>query len=475
MMKRLLTTLSLILIGLAGRGQDGYQISFAIEGAPGTQAYLAYYYGKSMPTVYVIDSATMDQGRFRFQSDQAITGGIYLVIYDNRSSYFEFIIENGDQFSVKGSHEQLPLSLDFEGSRANQDFIGYLDFLDTQAEKRKALMDRLAEARTFVDSLGLQGEIQALSGALDSFRTSYAQQQPQALLTQIFKALEVPELPPGPHFLEDGKTLDSNFNFYYLQEHYWDLFPFEDERIVFTPILDNKLSDYFRRFVAQHPDSVIQRADWILEKARASREVFKYCLHFMAGYTETSKIMGMDKAFVHLVEKYYQKGEAFWLSAEAVDAYIERARKISPNLIGNLAPELRLPDYQGREHSLHALEAPYTLLVFWSPDCGGCLTEMPRVDSLYQAVLKDRGVKIYAVRTEGEPEHWQKMIREKGLSDWTHVYDPERKSPYRSLYDIYGTPVIYLLDRRKIIQGKRLSVENIVELMEHLDSVSGKG
>lgn len=449
-------------------------MSFEIQGAPGTQAYLAYYYGKSMPTVYVIDSAQIDQGRFSFESSEKIAGGIYMVIYDNRSAYFEFIVENGDKIRAKGEHGKLPLSLVFEGSKASQDFMAYMQFLEGYGKIRQELMDRLAQANTFVDSLAIQGDLQAMASRLDSFRIHYSQNNPQALLTKVFHALQTPEVPPGPHYLEDGKTIDSSFGFYYLQKHYWDLFPFGDERIVFTPVLDNKLSDYFRRFVPQHPDSVIQRADWILEKARASREVFKYCLHFLSGYTETSKIMGMDKAFVHLVEKYYQKGEAFWLSAEAVNAYIDRARKISPNLIGNLAPELKMQDYPGNLHSLHAVEAPYTLLVFWSPDCGGCLTEMPRVDSLYQAVLKEKGVKIFAVRTEGEPEHWQKMVKEKGLTEWTHVYDPERKTQFRSLYDIYGTPVIYLLDGRKIIRGKRLGVENIAELIEHLEKQSGE-
>lgn len=469
-MKQCLSLLLFCAFAWTSKGQDGYQIQFDLKGAPDSKAYLAYYYGKAMPTVYVIDSVDMKQGRIHFESKEKLVGGIYMIIYNQREAYFEFILENGDRFKAKGEHGNLPLSLAYEGSQANESFIGYMRFLDHYGKRRAALGERLSTAATFVDSLVIQGDMQALQVSLDSFRQEYGKQHPDALLSKIFASLEIPTVPPGPHFLEDGKTIDSAFGFYYMQRHYWDSFPFDDERIVFTPVMENKLNDYFQRYVAPVPDSVMKAADELLKKARASAEVFKYSLHFLAQYTESSKIMGMDKAFVHLVENYYQKGEAFWLSAEAVDAYIDRARKIAPNLIGNLAPELRLPDREGNFHSLHGMEAPYTILVFWSPDCGGCLTEMPRVDSLYRAVLKEKGVKIYAVRTEGEPDHWQKMIQEKGIGSWTHVYDPERRSNFRSLYDIYGTPVIYLLDDRKIIRGKRLSVANIAELIDHLES-----
>ena len=61
------------------------------------------------------------------------------------------------------------------------------------------------------------------------------------------------------------------------------------------------------------------------------------------------------------------------------------------------------------------------------------------------------------------------MIKDKGLDDWLHVYDPERKTRFRSDYDIYSTPVLYLLDERKIIRGKRMDHTNILDVIEMLE------
>lgn len=101
--------------------------------------------------------------------------------------------------------------------------------------------------------------------------------------------------------------------------------------------------------------------------------------------------MGMDAAFVHMVENYYMRGKAFWLKPEDIEKYADRAHKIAPNVLGNIAPELNIPGLDGKDHSLHAVNAKYTLLIFWSPDCGHCLKEMPLVDSVYNAVLKKKG------------------------------------------------------------------------------------
>jgi thiol-disulfide isomerase/thioredoxin len=127
-------------------------------------------------------------------------------------------------------------------------------------------------------------------------------------------------------------------------------------------------------------------------------------------------------------------------------------------------------DLQNKEHSLSGLKAKYTLLVFWSPTCGTCLEEVPKLDSLYRTVLKNKGVKMYAVRTDSDIKIWKEKIDQFGINDWINVYDPERKSNYRALYDVYGTPSVYLLDEKKIIRGKRVGHENILQLIELLEA-----
>lgn len=450
--------------------KHGYHLELEFTDKQDTLAYLVHYFGKPLPTIYKSDSATFNKnGVAVFDSDEEILGGIYMILLSDKQTYYEFLLNDGDSYKMKATAAELPAGVEFNKSPENERFVKYMKFLRDYGQATESLKSKLTEAKTAEDTAQLKQRFDILSADLKNYRGDYIEKYPNTLLTTVFNALKMPEVPKGPHYLEDGKTIDSTFDYKYYKAHYWDGFDFQDDRLINTPIYDGRLNEYFSNLVPQLADSITKEGDSLLARTRGSKELFKYTLWFVTRYAESSKVMGMDAAFVYFVENYYMKGDAYWLDAEALSKYIQRAKDIAPNVIGNIAPELKLPDWDGNMHSLHDFDAKYTLLIFWSPECGHCLTEMPKVDSLYRKVLKKKGVKVYAVRTEGEVDKWKETVKEKGLDDWLHVYDPERTSRFRSTYDIYSTPVIYLLDERKIIRGKRLDHTNIEQVLEMLE------
>jgi thiol-disulfide isomerase/thioredoxin len=181
--------------------------------------------------------------------------------------------------------------------------------------------------------------------------------------------------------------------------------------------------------------------------------------------------MGMDQAFVYLVENYYMKGKATWVDSAQLEKYIKRAKDIAPNMIGQPAMDLKMLDTSGtKQINLSSVQADYTILIFWSPDCGHCKKEIPQFDSLYKAALKKYNVKIYAVDADLETDKWKAFIREKNLGEgWIHVHDPNRQSNFRAFYDVYSTPTLYLLDDKKVIRGKRIDHNNVLGLIEWLE------
>ena len=70
---------------------------------------------------------------------------------------------------------------------------------------------------------------------------------------------------------------------------------------------------------------------------------------------------------------------------------------------------------------------------------------------------------------------WTKFIREHHLEDWINVYQTKeteaataaaQKASYRQLYDITLTPTLYLLDSEKRIIGKKLTWQQLDELLQ---------
>lgn len=478
-MRKIVLALLLVMICIANanaqapkrtfKGKDGFRIKLKFTDVTDSSVFLVHYYGEPLPKIYRTDSVKLNsKGEAVFQSDTFTLGGIYMVLLSDKSTYFELLLNNGDDFSVTASKKDLPKGIVFKGSPENDRFVSYVSYLMDYGNRSVALNKQYENAKTYDDTTRLRAEYKKLSDELKDYRKKYVDKYPGTLLANIFNALKVPEVPAGKHYLPDGSE-DSSFAYNYYKDHYWDDWNFKDDRLIQTPIYDGRLDEYFNKLTLPIADTVQKEADFVLGKAKGTQDMFKYTLWWITRFVEGSKIMGMDAAFVYLVENYYMKGDAYWLSPEDLEKYIERAQKIAPNVLGKIAPELKLQDVSGKTYSLHELDAKYTLLVFWSPECGHCLTEMPKIDSVYKAVLKKKGVKIYGVRTEGEVDKWKQVIKEKGLDDWIHVYDPERKSRFRADYDIYSTPVLYLLDERKIIRGKRIDHTNIVDIVEMLE------
>jgi thiol-disulfide isomerase/thioredoxin len=175
----------------------------------------------------------------------------------------------------------------------------------------------------------------------------------------------------------------------------------------------------------------------------------------------------MDAVFVHMAKNYYMTGQAFWADSTTIAKISERARKLEYSLCNNTAPNLIMKDTAGVFQILHAIQKDYTIAYFWDPECGHCKKVTPKVKEFYDKFKDELDVEIYAVCTNAdEKESWIKYINENNL-DWINVEDPEQKTAYKYLYDIYSTPVIYLLDKDKKIIAKRIGAEDLEGFIKH--------
>ena len=473
-MKRITLLATMLLMGMAqlSIAASAYHIKLKMTDANDTMIYLLHYYGKGRPTIFKVDSAFFDKsGNAEFKSDDPeFVGGIYVMLLSNRKADFEFLLNKGDDMAITATVSKLPEGIKFKGSPENERFQEYVSFLKDYADKNKQFEERLKKAKSAADTSDVRKDAIAYSKKLTAYRRDYVKANPNTLLSAVFNSMEIPEIPEGPHMLEDGKTKDSSFAYRYYKNHYWDGFNFQDDRLIYTPIYDAKLEEYMTKLVLPWPDSVKFESDYLLKKAKGSKDVFHYTLWYLTRYAENSKVMGMDEAFVYLVENYYMKGDAFWLKPDELKKYIDRAQAIAPNVVGNLAPEISLPNlYTKKTESLHAQKGKYTLVVFYSPNCGHCQHELPSLDSLYQNVLKAKGVKIYTVATEGEEKAITDFLTKNKLTEWTNTWNPDHTSDYHSKYDVYSTPTIYLLDEKKLIVGKRLDHSNISGLLDMVE------
>ncbi len=470
MNRYILALLALISFCFSASAKDGYNVKVRFTDAHDSLVYLCHYYGKNT-TVFKDDSARLSSnGEAAFTSDKKIIGGIYMILFADKSMSMELILQNGDNFSIEVAKADIYKTAKFTGPTENADFYEYQLYLVDYGKSYQKLDGDLSNAKTKKDSTLIRERMREKGKELSAYRQAFVEKKPKSFLAKIFNAVEEPEIPTELPTLPDGKK-DSTYPRIFYKTHYWDKFDLKDDRLIYTPLYERKLDDYMSKLVVPVPDSVIRECDSLLRVTEGHEEIFKYTLWYLTRWTETSKIMGLDEAFVYLVENYYMRGKATWVDSAQLAKYIDRGQKIAPNMIGRPAMDMRLVDStDAKVIPLYSVKSNYTVVIFWSPTCGHCQKEMPQFDSLYHAALKKYGVTIYAVEADNETEKWKKYVNEHNLGEgWIHVHDPNHTSNFRSFYDVYSTPTMYLLDDQKIIRGKRIDHSNLVGLIEWLE------
>ena len=130
--------------------------------------------------------------------------------------------------------------------------------------------------------------------------------------------------------------------------------------------------------------------------------MYKLLLANFVNKYETSKVMGFDKVFVTIVDKYFKTGKAkdIYNDNNIVKNIINRADILRPLLLEEIAPELPMIPIESHDKivkmgfenaktseeltkifyantteiektflKLRSIKAKYTLLVFWDVDC----------------------------------------------------------------------------------------------------------
>ena len=442
--------------------QPGYKITFNIEGVSDSLLLLANYSGDKQ---FVVDTAWRSKSNQYVFSDTAeLLPGMYFVAGQNKSRLFDFLISDSREFTISGIKNQYPQSLKAKGSNENKLFFDYISFLNNKQAERAGLLELNRSITPGSDSAKMvENQINLLNDEVDRYISGIMNSYPGTFMATFLKAMQEPEIPPAPT-LENGRP-DSTFAFRYFKTHFWDNIDLSDDRLIRTPFLHGKVEQYLTKLSSPLPDSLSKAIDEIILRTGDNFETFKYLMWYLTIKYESSEIMGYDAIFVHLVDTYYDDPRMSWMNKTVKENLINKANRLSNSLIGKKAPAMILLDTLQRPISLHNIDAEYTLIYFWDPDCSHCKKETPMLLELYQKKKETYNLEVYAVCMDTS---WTDMKRyiQKNKTTWLNVNGFYSMTPdFRELYDVHSSPVMFLLDRKKNIIAKRLLTAQMEEFI----------
>ena len=500
-MKKIIFSLVILFSINSIKAQNSYDIKINLKHCKDTIAYLTFYqFDKNM----IVDTCTnIKNGKIEFNGKKKLYKGIYSLVGQGKSIYFDFIVDDENQNldisseSIVNYKELLKCS----NSKVQNDFFDYIKYFEVQRIEFESYLPKTKGLSKKDSTDFMSGKQKQISENIDNYEKSFINRNKGTFISDALN-LKIEKLLKDIPKASNGRP-DSIAVFNYYKDHYWDGVDFKEDALARTPFFYGRLTRYFESVVMRDPDSVSVEIDRIMNQAVEGSIMYKLLLANFVNKYETSKIMGFDKVFVYIVDKYFKTGKAkdIYNDDNIVNNIINRANILRPLLLDAIAPELPLIPIQSHDKiakmgfenaktseemtkifisntaeiektflKLHSIKAKYTILVFWDVDCSHCQIEIPKLLDLYHQLLKEKmDVKVYCVYTQQEFDKYKKYVDEKKL-DWINVYDGAHYNNLKDKYDIYSTPVIYILDKEKRIKAKRIDVDQIRPILSALEN-----
>ncbi|MDR1879224.1 MAG: DUF5106 domain-containing protein [Bacteroidales bacterium] len=457
--------------------KQGYEIKFVLKGLQDTMLYFANYYADKTymyDTLYLSPKAPYT---FISRKDTLLPRGIYVLAGQNKTKYMDIVIDSSFSFTVEANNldpemPDFPSNLRFINSPENETAN---DFFLTMSNYQRRIISlnenvKTEETSQTPDTALIEEYKTIRKQCQDSMRTymrEFVDVNRHTLFGKaqlLIRDVEIPEPPRN----EDGSLVDSGFAYSYYINHYWDNTDFSEPALIATPVFYPKLKTYFDDVVPPLVDSIIKYVDLLLAKVKDTPELFKYVVWFITNKYERSQYVAHDAVFVHMVENYYAKGFCPWTDEAILERMINRAKQLSPVLIGKKAPELYMADTNGRYRSNYESPRKYTIMWFWDVSCGHCKTAGPVLVEFYNRAKDSLDFEIYAICITKEKEKWKQAIREREFP-WINVGGDTANIDYRQVYDVPTTPIIFVLDKEKKIIVKKIGVNELETFIRDYD------
>ncbi|MBE0647132.1 MAG: redoxin domain-containing protein [Bacteroidales bacterium] len=447
-MKRVV--LILLLIGpFLGMAQSTYTLQGKLDGLPNQKIYLLSFYGEKNA---LIDSAqTNDMGNFSFTMPATLAPGLYRTSW-GKETYVDLVF-NRENIRFRTNAGNASDSLVIIESVENKIFYDFMmadRVSQTKLELLQPIVDYYPDQDVFYfNAIANYEQVQRRQEfILDSLKRGF----PDSYAVKILSHYSTPFLPA---------SLSHNSRLVFLKQHYFDLVDFTDTSLLRSNAWPNKAISYLALYSSnrlsqkQLEGEFIKAVTVMLSNAGENPEIFKFLLDYL--------VSGFDKYHFEDVIAYLAENFQDPFSCEDQEKKSELQKKLDTFkkiAIGQPAPEFEIPDTKGLPVKLSGIDAEYTLLIFWSSECGHCTQMLPKAKALYEAQSPKR-YEVVAISIDTSRSEWMQVVNEEKLN-WINASELKGfDGKSADLYNIYATPTMFLLDRDKKIVSKPISYREL--------------
>ncbi len=433
---------------------DQLRIHFLSGSGESFPVKLAYYYGSR---VFLQDSFLIDPAD-KLTYTGSFHEGIYLLIFPSSFTY-EFLVNDQKEYFIKISYENKTCKCSIRGDSISNAFDRYSKSMSKILKSVDSLKNQIVKPENAEIQNDINRDLKHCMDRIDVINDHYAAQYKGTFLGNYVQS-QLPVSIPVLFNKQNTKDYDSlNWleKLHYYKDHFLDNINWNDQRLIYTPVYEEKLDDYFEKIVTYEPESLSDAIDSILYKI-SNQEVFRYITESLFRRFAVKKHKPIDEyAYLHLIRNYYLNGKTPWLNNNQHSILQNEYNRLFASSLGQNAPKIILPDQTGQLVRLYDISANYILVLFWDYQCENCrriLHELVSVTSKYSYL----DIHVFTIFTGDDLDIWKAYLATSIPDKWKNTHQFGVKEKATITYNVSAIPSIFLLNSDKTILNKNLTV-----------------
>lgn len=439
---------------------DSCDIRILVEGiTPGKVKLIGAFADQN----YLADSTMVDEhGVIEFKRKSPLKPGYFYVILPDYSN-LHFLADTDQHFVIRTKRSDLFGAATVEGSSDNE--MLYASF--RMQLRHEALYDSVSKAISGLapnDPRYLAGK--KIYDQMGAERKAQLEKDRQRFPNSFYVKFKYSGQNPEVRDVRKANgDLDTSAQLRMFRNEFWDNFDFRDERLLYTPVIANKIKTYMNDLTMQNPDSLIAQADILIDKSLVNQEMFKFISNWLLIKYQPTKTSVMDgeAVFVHIIDKYMTKELATWYNDKELADIKKKAFEMRASLLNRKGPDVISKDPFGQTKSIYEMKEPYIIVFMYDTKCEHCQKETPLLRKFIDE-WKEKNIGVFAIVLNSTENEWKEFMLQNRMQDWVNVRDPSNVSIYAK-YFVDITPEIYILNRDRMIIGKNLKVEQIATII----------
>jgi thiol-disulfide isomerase/thioredoxin len=403
----------------------------------------------------LIDSSKIDiNGHFSYGKNHINFSTMFCIVYED--SRIEFISSPNDKLSIV-------LDSNFESIKGSLENDIYITLKQIEEENNMYFLESQDKARSL--SIFDPKFSKKMKDIRDEYFSKIAENNKRIKNLQKSNPKLYASEVIAPLYYESIKNevekfdeqYDSHIAFWHV--HFFDYINFDDERILISKKLFDKIEKYFDSFIEKDTfEGVMFGLDLLFSKIEKEM-VRKYIIYFLLEYFKNEKLIEAE-AYLNSILTELE-------GCEMEDLFdLDEKKVITPSLtIGKIAPNIILNDINDAPVELYSLKGnEKILLVFWASWCNHCIEMLDDLESLY--INAQNNTQFYSVSLDHSREEWKLFFKNKKLFPWKNVCDGNGLySDLIKTFQLKVTPTFFVLDADFMVSFKTNNLDEVKKVI----------